>query len=64
MPSKQESLPRTIKNSSNKVQDTYAKALDNAFDQYGEEEIAHRTAWKAVKSIAHKDESSDSWKLD
>ncbi len=49
MPTKKEDLPSTIERSSKKVQRTYSKALDNAYEQYDSEERAHRTAFAAVK---------------
>ena len=49
MPTSKEDLPDTIKRSPRKAQRTYAKALDNAHDQYGSEERAHRTAYAALK---------------
>lgn len=50
MPTRKEDLPRTIKRSPRKAQETYAKALDAAHEQYGgNEERAHRTAFAAVK---------------
>jgi cation transport regulator ChaB len=42
-------LPGTIQRSPAKAQRTYAKAHDNAVEQYGEGERAHRTAIAAVK---------------
>jgi cation transport regulator ChaB len=44
-----EDIPSTLKRSSKKAQDTYAKTHDSAADQYGEGERAHRTAFSAVK---------------
>jgi hypothetical protein len=41
------------------VQRTYAKALDNAHEQYDSEERAHRTAFAAVKHVAEK--RGDHW---
>jgi cation transport regulator ChaB len=61
MPTKKEDLPSTIERSSKKVQRTYAKALDNAHEQYDSEERAHRTAFAAVKHIAEK--KGDHWEL-
>jgi hypothetical protein len=48
VPAKQE-MPDTIKRSSAKAQRTWAKAHDNAVEQYGEGERAHRTAFSALK---------------
>ena len=61
MPVTKEQIPSTIQRSSKKVQRTYAKALDNAHDQYDSEERAHRTAWDAVKRVAEK--KGDHWVL-
>lgn len=61
MPTTKEDLPSTIKRSSDKVQRTYAKALDSAHDQYDSEERAHRVAYDAVKHIARKE--GDRWVL-
>jgi cation transport regulator ChaB len=44
-----EDIPSTLKRSSKKAQDTYAKTHDSAVEQYGEGERAHRTAFSAVK---------------
>jgi cation transport regulator ChaB len=44
-----EDIPSTLKRSSRKAQETYAKTHDSAVDQYGEGERAHRTAFSAVK---------------
>jgi cation transport regulator ChaB len=49
MPTKKEDLPGTLKRSPKKAQDTYAKTLDSAEEEYDSEERAHRTAWSAVK---------------
>jgi len=46
---KKADLPGTIKRSPAKAQRTYAKALDSAHEQYGDEERAHRTALSALK---------------
>jgi cation transport regulator ChaB len=62
MPTTKEDLPSTIARSPEKVQRTYAEALDNAHEQYrGDEERAHRTAYAAVKHIAEK--RGDHWEL-
>ena len=61
MPPSKEDLPSTIKRSPKKVQDTYAKTLDSAHEQYDSEERAHRTAFAAVKHIAEK--KGDHWEL-
>lgn len=54
MPVDKEELPAPIKNSPEKVQRTYKKALENAHQEYVDEERAHRTAWSTVKQIAEK----------
>ena len=46
---KKEDLPGTLKRSPAKAQRTYAKVHDNAVEEYGEGERAHRTAFSAVK---------------
>ena len=62
MPTTKEDLPGTIKRSPKKVQDTYAKTLDSAYEQYdGDEERSHRTAYAAVKHVAEK--VGDHWEL-
>jgi cation transport regulator ChaB len=61
MPVDKEGVPGTIERSPKKVQDTYAKALDSAHEEYDSEERAHRTAWSAVKHIAEK--KGDHWEL-
>jgi cation transport regulator ChaB len=61
MPTTKEDLPDTIKRSPRKVQDTYAKTLDSAHEQYDSEERAHRTAFAAVKHVAEK--VGDHWEL-
>jgi cation transport regulator ChaB len=61
MPTKKEDLPSTLKRSPKKVQDTYAKTLDGAHEQYDSEERAHRTAWDSVKHVAEK--KGDHWEL-
>jgi hypothetical protein len=42
-------LPATLQRSNPKAQRTWAKAHDNAVEQYGEGERAHRTAFAALK---------------
>jgi cation transport regulator ChaB len=49
MPTKKEDLPGTLKRSPKKAQDTYAKTLDSAEEEYDSTARAHRTAWSAVK---------------
>ncbi len=46
---KQSELPDTLKRSPAKAQRTFAKAHDQAAEQYGEGERAHRVAYAAVK---------------
>ena len=48
MPAKDE-MPDTLKRSPAKAQRTWAKTHDNAVEQYGEGERAHRTAFSALK---------------
>jgi hypothetical protein len=48
MPGKK-NLPSTIQKSSPKAQETYAKVLENAEEQYGDGERAHRTAFAVLK---------------
>jgi len=59
MPASKEKLPSTLERSPKKVQKTYEKTLDNAHEEYGSEERAHRTAWAAVKHVAEK--QGDHW---
>jgi cation transport regulator ChaB len=54
MPAEKEDLPGTLERSPKKVQETYAKTLDSAHEQYDSEARAHRTAWAAVKHVAEK----------
>jgi cation transport regulator ChaB len=62
MPTSKEDLPGTIERSPKKVQDTYAKTLDSAHEQYdGDEERSHRTAYASVKHVAEK--VGDHWEL-
>jgi cation transport regulator ChaB len=44
-----EDLPGTIQRSPRKAQRTYAKTLESAHEQYGDEERAHRTAFASLK---------------
>jgi cation transport regulator ChaB len=46
---KKSELPDTLKRSPAKAQRTFAKAHDQAVEQYGEGERAHRVAYAAVK---------------
>jgi len=43
------SMPRTIQRSPKKAQETYEKVLENAEEQYGDGERAHRTAFAVLK---------------
>ena len=58
MPGKKE-LPDTLKRSSKSAQHMWIKVHDNAVDEYGEGEKAHRTAWAALKKDFKKD--GDHW---
>jgi cation transport regulator ChaB len=42
-------LPSTLKRSSKKAQETWAKTHDSAIESYGEGERAHRTAFSSLK---------------
>jgi len=44
-----EDLPSTLRRSPKKAQETYAKTLDSAVEQYGEGERARRTAMSSLK---------------
>ena len=58
MPAKRD-LPQTLKRSPAKAQRTYAATLENAEDQYGDGERAHRTA---IASLKHSFEKvGDHW---
>ena len=48
MPGRQE-LPRTLKRSPRKAQETWIKTHDSAVKTYGEGERAHRTAFASLK---------------
>jgi cation transport regulator ChaB len=54
-----EKLPSTLKRSSPKAQRTWAKTHDNAVEEYGEGERAHRTAFAALKHSFEKE--GDRW---
>ncbi len=54
-----EDVPSTLKRSSKKAQETYAKTHDSAVEQYGEGERAHRTALAALKRTHEK--RGDRW---
>ncbi len=47
-------LPSTLQRSGEAAQNTYAKTLASAEDQYGEGERAHRTAFAALKHTHEK----------
>ena len=53
------SLPDTLKRSPAKAQRTWIKTHDNAIEQYGEGERAHRTAFAALKHSFQK--KGDRW---
>lgn len=59
MPTKKEDLPGTLKRSPAKAKRTYAKALDSAHEQYGDEAAAHRVAISALKHSFEK--KDDHW---
>ena len=42
-------LPGTLQRSPKKAQDTYAKTLESAHEEYDSEERAHRTAYSSLK---------------
>ncbi|MCL1870650.1 MAG: ChaB family protein [Promicromonosporaceae bacterium] len=52
-------LPSTLRRSSHKAQETFAKAHDAAAEEYHSEERAYRVAWAAVKHEFKK--SGDHW---
>jgi cation transport regulator ChaB len=58
MPAKRD-LPATLQRSPRKAQRTYAATLENAEEQYGEGERAHRTAIASLKHSFEKVE--DHW---
>ncbi|WP_028280293.1 ChaB family protein [Arthrobacter sp. H5] len=47
-------LPSTLQRSGKKAQETYAKTLDSAEEEYGDGERAHRTAFSALKQTHEK----------
>lgn len=53
MPAK-ESMPSTIRRSSQKAQRTWAKSYDSALEQYGEGARANRVAYAALKHTFQK----------
>ena len=52
-------LPGTLKRSNAKAQRTFAKAHDNALEEYGDEERAHRVGYAALKHTFEK--RGDHW---
>jgi cation transport regulator ChaB len=52
-------LPSTLRKSSKKAQETFAKAHDNAAQEYGEGERAYRVAYSALKRTFEK--KGDHW---
>lgn len=58
MPGREE-LPDTLRRSPDKAQRTWIKTHDNAVEEYGEGQRAHRTAFSAVKHSFEKVE--DHW---
>jgi cation transport regulator len=53
-------LPASVRSSlPPHAQDIYRQAFNHAHERYGEEEIAHRVAWAAVKKTYQK--LGDSW---
>ena len=56
---KKKDLPGTLQRSPAKAQRTYAKTLESAEEQYGDEERAQRTAYAAVKHSFEK--RGDHW---
>lgn len=48
MPARKE-LPSTLRRSPKDAQETWSKAHDAAVEQYGEGEVAHRTAFASLK---------------
>ena len=51
---KTDELPSTLQRSDTKAQETYARTLDSAEEQYGDGERAHRTAYSALKHTHEK----------
>lgn len=51
---KTDELPSTLQRSDKKAQETYARTLDSAEEQYGDGERAHRTAYSALKHTHEK----------
>lgn len=51
---KVDELPSTLQRSDKKAQETFAKALDSAEEEYDDEERAHRVAYSALKHTHEK----------
>jgi cation transport regulator ChaB len=51
---KTDELPTTLQHSDTKAQQTYAKTLDSAVEQYGDGRRAHQTAFAALKHTHEK----------
>ncbi|MBE0009211.1 MULTISPECIES: ChaB family protein [unclassified Arthrobacter] len=51
---KKSDLPSTLQRSGKKAQDTFAKTLESAEEEYGEGERAHRTAFSSLKHTHEK----------
>ena len=51
---KTDELPSTLQRSDKLAQETYARTLDSAEEQYGDGERAHRTAYSALKHTHEK----------
>ena len=49
MPTSREDLPGTLQRSPAKARRLYERVLDNAHEEYGEEQRAHQTAYAALK---------------
>lgn len=51
---KADELPSTLQRSDKKAQETFAKALDSAEEEYDDDERAHRVAYSALKHTHEK----------
>ena len=51
---KKSELPSTLQRSGKKAQDTFAKTLESAQEEYGDGEQAHRTAFSSLKHTHEK----------
>ncbi|GAB3270861.1 ChaB family protein [Arthrobacter pigmenti] len=51
---KVDELPSTLQRSDKKAQETFAKALDSAEEEYDDDERAHRVAYSALKHTHEK----------